>query len=123
MSKHNDDIDPKNYYGLVLNLPEDDKRLETFREQRAERGFDDTETWSLDVTIARFIAPRLDRYLEVAEQMIVISEEQQQNIKDLSEALSFYGSDESFSQLEKRSEALEKIRKLFPLVFNGGLWW
>jgi hypothetical protein len=33
--------------------------------QRRCRGWDDSETWSLDYTIARFILPRLRRFKEV----------------------------------------------------------
>lgn len=34
--------------------------------QRRTRGWDDSETWDLDVTLARLIAPRLRRFLEVS---------------------------------------------------------
>ena len=37
--------------------------------QRLTRGFDNTEMWSLDCTIAKFIAPRLKVFLEQAEQI------------------------------------------------------
>lgn len=36
-----------------------DEREEKFSQQRIERGFDDSETWSLDCTITKFILPRL----------------------------------------------------------------
>lgn len=38
---------------------ENDDREEKFKQQRIERGFDDSETWSLRDTIANFISPRL----------------------------------------------------------------
>lgn len=44
-------------YGIQLKKT--DKRYKKYAKQRTERGFDDSETWSLDHTIARFIAPRL----------------------------------------------------------------
>jgi len=123
MSKHNDDLNPKLHSSLASGLPDDDKRLSRYRKQRDERGFDDTETWSLDTTIASFIAPRMKRYLEVSKEMIVLSEEHQKDITDLAEAFEFYGSDESYDDLKKRKQSLDKIRELFPKVFNGGLWW
>jgi len=46
-------------YGLSSELPPDDDRQEHFKKQREERGWDDTELWSLDYTIAKFILPRL----------------------------------------------------------------
>ena len=54
--------DPK-YLGIpniCFSLTDkDDKREEKFIKQRLQRGFDDTETWSLRDTIADFVVPRL----------------------------------------------------------------
>lgn len=52
-------------YSLIPDLNENDKRLPTFRKQIIKRGFDDTELWSLDVTIAKFILPRLKRFRKI----------------------------------------------------------
>ena len=43
----------------------DDDREEKFSKQRIERGFDDSETWSLRDTIANFILPRLKAFNEI----------------------------------------------------------
>ena len=43
----------------------DDAKKEKYRQQRFERGFDDTETWHLDRTMSLFIIPRLERFMEV----------------------------------------------------------
>lgn len=51
-------------YGFSKDLKPDDKRLPEYAKQREERGFDDTETWSLAWVIARFILPRLKRFKE-----------------------------------------------------------
>jgi hypothetical protein len=53
-------------FSLIKN---DDDRFEAYKKQRLERGFDDSEMWSLDCTIAKFIAPRLKVFLEHAEQI------------------------------------------------------
>ena len=45
-------------------------RNKNFKKQRIERGFDDSETWSLSYVFARFMYPRLIRYKEVAEKII-----------------------------------------------------
>ena len=45
-----------------------EKDLETremYKQQRFENGFDDTETWHMDRTIALFIIPRLRKFIEV----------------------------------------------------------
>ena len=41
------------------------RRRVRFLWQRVFRGFSDEETWSLDLTIARFALPRLKRFKEV----------------------------------------------------------
>jgi len=43
----------------------DEAKKEKYRQQRFERGFDDTETWHLDRTMSLFIIPRLERFMEV----------------------------------------------------------
>lgn len=35
-----------------------------YKEQRKLRGFDDSELWDLDITIAKFVLPRLKRFIE-----------------------------------------------------------
>jgi hypothetical protein len=42
------------------------KRWIKHRYQKITRGFSDDETWSLDVTIADFVIPRLKRYKQLA---------------------------------------------------------
>ena len=56
---------PNNYYGFAWELRKDDYRHPKFKEQRKERGFDDTETWCLDSTITSFVLPRLERFKEL----------------------------------------------------------
>lgn len=56
----------KNYYGCADQILDNDYRQETWEQERKERGFDDTETWSLDITVVKFIRPRLERFIEVA---------------------------------------------------------
>lgn len=59
-------IDPPGaYYGCILK-PEDERNA-IHAEQRRTLGFDDTETWDLLYTIARFILPRLKRFKEIGD--------------------------------------------------------
>lgn len=50
----------------VLHFTEEDdpKRYKKYKKQLEERGFSDSELWGLDNTIAHFIAPRLERFIE-----------------------------------------------------------
>ena len=50
-------------FSLDLSV-KDDKIKEKFKEQRLERGFDDSELWNLDTTILKFILPRLKAFKE-----------------------------------------------------------
>lgn len=53
---------PNTNFSLIDNQ---DVRWEEYSKQRKERGFDDSEIWNLDVSIAKFILPRLERYQEI----------------------------------------------------------
>jgi len=44
---------------------EKDERNELFKQQRLERGFDDSELWNLDMTFVEFMLPRIKRFREV----------------------------------------------------------
>lgn len=61
-------LDKRDPYGIKnVNfslIDETDERWDVFQKQRLERGFDDSETWSLDGTIAKFIEPRLEAFYE-----------------------------------------------------------
>lgn len=66
--------DPK-YIGIpniCFSLTEPtDKREEAFALQRKTVGFDDSETWSLRDSVGCFILPRLKRYREIIDGVIV----------------------------------------------------
>lgn len=49
-----------------LYVDRGDKRYDRYAKQLKENGFSDTETWSLDSTISKFIIPRLKRFKEVS---------------------------------------------------------
>ena len=51
-------------YSLHKDIPETDERQPIWAKQREERGFDDTELWALDITIVKFILPRLKLFRE-----------------------------------------------------------
>lgn len=51
-------------YGYSKQMSENDHRHDQWKFQRETRGFDDTELWNLDVTIAKFILPRLIAFRE-----------------------------------------------------------
>lgn len=89
MNNFNSDINPKNYYGVVFELSTSDERFENFQKQRLERGFDDTEIWSLDYSIILFALPRIKRLLEIERNIHRDNLEENSNyFKDLEQIIS-----------------------------------
>ena len=63
-------IDPRGIKNVNFTLgKENDEREPEWKAQRLTRGFDDSELWSLDCTIAEFIAPRLKAFKEHVEHV------------------------------------------------------
>jgi len=93
--------------------------------QRLFLGFDDSETWSLDCTIAKFIYPRLIRLKQVScatpgnvnsnEEWNEILDDMIYAFKTISEDV-FYQSNKH--QVERVDKGLDLFRKYY---FN--LWW
>ena len=67
------DVQARDPYGIpnvCFSLVDpDDDRWEAYTQQRLERGFDISETWNLDGTIARFVYPRLKAFIEDVKEM------------------------------------------------------
>lgn len=63
------DFDPAGQKNINFScstvLNKDDEHYEKYKKQRMENGFDDSETYSLDVVISQFILPRLRRFREL----------------------------------------------------------
>jgi hypothetical protein len=99
----------------------DDNREVNFSKQRIERGFDDSETWSLDNTISNFIIPRLRRFNEVKINFPIdmSMSEWTDKIDKMIEAFELNIKDTiSEDEQEKITEGLDLFRQYF---FN--LWW
>jgi hypothetical protein len=75
------------------------ERTKKYKKQRIERGFDDSELWNLDSTIAQFITPRLKAFKEYTQ--------------------SYPGGMESF---EKWKEILDQMVEGFELWQNHWEW-
>ena len=61
-------LDTNDPYGIpnvnFTLIDKNDDRWEEYVKQRKERGFDNSELWCLDTTIAKFILPRLEAFHE-----------------------------------------------------------
>jgi len=120
-------VDPKEagIPNVCFSLEASDKleKQELFKQQRIERGFDDSETWSLVNTIAAFTIPRLERYIEIAEEVILRSEEQKEQIKAILTMMKLTARDEGCWMFNKKEEeqVMDGLQALTDNWFN--LWW
>ena len=92
------------------------------KKQRLTRGFDDSETWSLDATIAKFIAPRLERFIEIYKDFVNDTETQYvPKMEQALEAFKMYVNDEDLYDEENYNKMMEGL-KVFAEIFPA-LWW
>lgn len=65
------EVNARDPYGIpnvcFSKIKDTDDRWEEYTKQRLERGFDNSELWNLDSTIAKFIYPRLEAFYEDAK--------------------------------------------------------
>ena len=109
--------DPK-YLGIP-NINFSCKECKTHKKQRKARGFDDSETYSLEVTIAQFIVPRLERYIELADGWIERPKEQIEATDKFLNAMRIIARDDH--SLENQKEVQDGL-DCFPSLFQT-LWW
>jgi len=101
----------------------DDKREMEFKKQRLERGFDDSETWSLRDTIANFVIPRLERYEEISKDFLNRDDELVSEIKCFLTAMKLVARDRGTLILTKKEEKqMWEGLENFPKIFMS-LWW
>lgn len=55
---------PLNYFGFAFDEEISEKRRNELQKELQENGFDSSELWNLDFTIAKFVLPRLKAYIE-----------------------------------------------------------
>ena len=103
----------------------DKEKLDVHQKQRFERGFDDTETWHMDRTIALFIIPRLKRFMEV-NNGIPNGETQESYDEKIRYVISafenYYVSDKYFNSvdIEERKKLTDDVKQ--ALVYLNKLW-
>jgi hypothetical protein len=91
--------------------------------QRLTRGFDDSETWSLDSSLSRLILPRLKRYQKVSacHPMNLTPEEWNAILDKMIASFEFHASDlkwSSDSTWQQHDEGIQLFAKYFTR-----LWW
>lgn len=99
------------------------KRAVRFFFQRLLRGWDDSATWDLDVTIAKLILPRLKRYNELAPK-IIDAPVKFAEVEEMIEGFELF-LDEEVDTDDPKLETTQKVEKAVDLLAKNfrGLGW
>ena len=127
MPRKKEKIKAPRHYGCHKEIPRKDKRQKIWSQQRKERGFDDTETWSLDWTIFKFVLPRLKRFKEVTcgyPPDLNNMKEWRKELNEMIYAIDIYVKESTNydGRPEKERKKIEKGLNLFFERFYN-LWW
>jgi hypothetical protein len=106
-------------------LSKGDSREKEFKKQRIDRGFDESETWCLFVTIAKFIVPRLEEFIKIYDSHTLdgaIKKQFLKSTKDMLLAFTLIVKDKGSTNFTpKEIKLVNKGLKAFQKNFFG-LW-
>jgi glycyl-tRNA synthetase alpha subunit len=97
------------------------KRKKLHLKQLKKQGWTDSDTWSLDITFAQFIIPRLKRYKTVYKKTCIPDKDKLKDIDIMIEGFSFVISCDHLynkSACKKVEDALDAFKRSF-----FSLWW
>jgi hypothetical protein len=99
------------------------KRELKFYKQTEEKGFDDSDLWSLDVTIARFVYPRLKRFKEhcCSRPGNLTDKEWDDYLSQMVEAFEILSSEQVCTTTKEQDRKIRRGLKLFYKYFRA-LW-
>jgi hypothetical protein len=119
----------KNNFSIAEEVyPDEPEKLEKYKKQRDERGFDDTETWHLDKTLALFLIPRLKRFIELNNGFPCAETEESFNKKlnfILKSFEEYYYNENDEVSLELEKERLANTKEAVKILGDIwlDLWW
>ena len=119
----------KNNFSIAEEVYKDEpEKLEKYKKQREEVGFDDTETWHLDKTVALFLLPRLKRYIQVNNGFPsgMTEELYNEKLNYIVKSFEEYYQDENVEvSLELEKERLSNAKKAVAILGEiwFDLWW
>lgn len=102
-------------YGVSSQILPTDNRQVKWLEQRQTRGWDDTELWNLDCTVAQFILPRLKVFVERNTSF------QCEDMEKIVEMFEFLTSQDVFLPTENQTKLFEEGMILFARYYRS-LW-
>jgi hypothetical protein len=119
----------KNNFSIADEVYKDvPERLDHFKKQREDNGFDDTETWHLDKTLSLFLIPRLERFIQVNNGFPGGETEESFNEKlnfILKSFKEYYHNENDEVSLDLEKERLSNAKKAAALLGEiwFDLWW
>ena len=119
----------KNNFSIAQEVyPNEPEKLEKYKKQRGERGFDDTETWHLDKTLALFLIPRLERFIQLNNGFPSGETEESFNEKlnfILKSFQEYYNGENEEVSLELEKERVSNLKKAAAILGEiwFDLWW
>ena len=128
-------IKPEGLNNICFSVADDvyekePEQKEKYRQQRFLNGFDDTETWHMDRTMALFIIPRLKRFMEVNNGIPIgeTDESYDEKLRFIIQAFeNYYATDQYYNSvdIEERKKLTDDVKLaveyLSKLWFE--LWW
>ncbi len=113
----------RNYFGYATKMENDDRQEEWYN-QRKENGFDDTETWNLQTTIAKFALPRLKWFKKrhYDHPCDITFEKWDEILDNMIFSFEYYAKDEWTPISDEDFERVKEGMKLFG-EYYGDLWW
>lgn len=102
-----------------------DDRWEYFKKQRLERGFDESETWCLSETIAKFIYPRIKEFSEICPGYpgrLKSEKEWQEILKKIVFAFQLIANVDQLRWTEEQKQIVQEGLDLFREWYFA-LWW
>lgn len=106
----------KEYYGYGKN--KEDKRYFDFKQQRKYHGFDDTELWNLDNTLAKWLLPRIVRFREI--DVVARDKEWENDLDNIVDALSMLADESLLPTLKDKEYMQNGLNLLAKNIF--GFW-
>ena len=117
-------ITERNNFSIAEEVyPNDPATLNKYKKQREEQGFDDTETWHFDKTLALFLIPRLERFIQVNNGFPTGETEESYDEKlnfIVNSFKEYYYNEDQEVSLEIEKERLLNAKKAAALL--GELW-
>lgn len=111
----------KVFYGYAATCDVDDNRQNKWKKQRKKRGFDDTELWNLDVTIAQFILPRMKAFVKDKKKNISYGKRYFKELDKIIAAFTILSDDMRLIPSDEENAVIQKGLKLFANHYRG-LW-